>query len=306
MNIYEVRNRTAALLEALLEVWEASVRATHHFLSDAEVMQIKQYVPHALEAVSHLVIVEREQGRPIAFLGVECDQLEMLFLLPAERGKGLGAHMLQYAIENYGVRELTVNEQNPQAVGFYAHMGFRTYKRTEVDEQGNPYPLLYMHRRMGKQDVYRYLTAQRISYEVLEHKAIFNMEELSALALPHPEWDAKNLFLWDDRQQYFLLTVQGDKRVDLKQFRKAHGLRPLRFAPAEELESVLGLIPGAVTPLGILNDDAHQVRFYLDSAFAGNKIAVHPNDNTATVWMQADDLMKLIQHRGSPAEYAEL
>lgn len=306
MNIYEAENRTAPLLDALLEVWEASVRATHLFLSDAEVMQIKQYVPQALQAVAHLVVAEREQGKPIAFLGVENDRLEMLFILPAERGKGLGARLLQYAISHYGIRELTVNEQNPQAVGFYEHMGFRIYQRTEVDEQGNPYPLLYMHRLMEKQDIYRSLTAQKIPYEVLEHKAVFNMEELSALALPHPEWDAKNLFLRDDKQQYYLLTVQGDKRVDLKQFRKAHGLRPLRFASAEELESVLGLIPGAVTPLGILNDGDHRVHFYLDSAFAGSKIAVHPNDNSATVWMQADDLMKLIQHHGNPAEYTAL
>lgn len=156
---------------------------------------------------------------------------------------------------------------------------------------------------MNKLEIYRFLAAQHIPFESLEHKAVFNMEELSALALPHPEWDAKNLFLRDDKQQYYLLTVQGDKRVDLKQFRKARGLRSLRFASAEELESVLGLIPGAVTPMGILNDDAHQVHFYLDSAFAGSKIAVHPNDNAATVWMQADDLMKLIQYHGNPAEY---
>lgn len=306
MTIYEAENRTTPLFAALLEVWEASVRATHRFLSDDEVAQIKHYVPQALQAVAHLVVAKREQGSPIAFLGVEQERLEMLFLLPAERGKGLGAQLLQYAIRKYGVRELTVNEQNPQAVGFYMHMGFQTYKRTDMDEQGNPYPLLYMHRLMEKQDIYHYLTAQKIPYEALEHKAVFNMEELSALALPHPEWDAKNLFLRDDKQQYYLLTVQGDKRVDLKHFRKAHGLRPLHFASAEELESIMGLIPGAVTPLGILNDDAHRVYFYLDSAFARSKIAVHPNDNSATVWMQADDLMKLIQHHGSPAEYTAL
>lgn len=68
----------------------------------------------------------------------------MLFLSPKVRGKGLGKQLLQYAVQDYGVRELTVNEQNPQAVGFYEHLGFQTYKRTEYDEEGNPYPLLYM------------------------------------------------------------------------------------------------------------------------------------------------------------------
>lgn len=80
----------------------------------------------------------------IAFMGIENQRLEMLFLLSAERGKGVGKQLLQYGIENYGIQELTVNEQNPQAVGFYRHMGFKTYKRTDYDEEGNPYPLLYM------------------------------------------------------------------------------------------------------------------------------------------------------------------
>ena len=70
----------------------------------------------------------------------------MLFLSSAERGKGLGRQLLEYAMDRYGVRELTVNEQNPQAAGFYRYMGFQTYKRTDRDEQGNPYPLLYMRR----------------------------------------------------------------------------------------------------------------------------------------------------------------
>ena len=69
---------------------------------------------------------------------------EMLFLSPEARGKGLGKRLLQYGIETYNIQELTVNEQNPQAVGFYEHMGFQTYKRTEYDEEGNPYPLLYI------------------------------------------------------------------------------------------------------------------------------------------------------------------
>ncbi len=71
-------------------------------------------------------------------------QTELLCLSPEVRGKGLGKQLLQYGIETYNIQELTVNEQNPQAVGFYEHMGFQTYKRTEYDEEGNPYPLLYM------------------------------------------------------------------------------------------------------------------------------------------------------------------
>ena len=142
MTLYEPQDRTPLLL-ALVAVWEASVRATHTFLSDAEILQIKEYVPQALQGVAHLIVAE-DDGQPAAFMGVQDGRLEMLFLSPAQRGHGLGKRLLQYGIDHYGVQELTVNEQNPQAVGFYQHMGFAAYKRTETDEQGGPYPLLYM------------------------------------------------------------------------------------------------------------------------------------------------------------------
>ena len=144
MKFYEVQDRNQPLLDVLLEIWEQSARATHLFLSDAEVKAIRAYVPQALKSVEHLIAAETE--KPIAFMGVQNGRLEMLFLAPEERGNGIGKQMLQYGIENYGIAELTVNEQNPQAVGFYAHMGFEAYKRTEFDEEGHPYPLLYMKR----------------------------------------------------------------------------------------------------------------------------------------------------------------
>ena len=146
MKLYEVTERTPRLLDSLLALWEASVRATHCFLSEEAILQIREFVPQALCGVAHLVVAEREPGRPLAFLGAENGRLEMLFLAPAERGKGFGRQLVQYAIRQYAVREVTVNEQNPQAVGFYRHLGFAPYKRTPCDEQGGPYPLLYMKR----------------------------------------------------------------------------------------------------------------------------------------------------------------
>ena len=144
MIIYEVRDRSTELINTLVDVWAASVRATHRFLSGPEIERIRTYVPQALEQVEHLIAAERQSGKPIAFMGTENGRLEMLFLAPEERGQGTGKRLLQYGIAYYGIQELTVNEQNPQAVGFYAHMGVETYKRTDYDEQGNPYPLLYM------------------------------------------------------------------------------------------------------------------------------------------------------------------
>ena len=144
--MYEVTTRTPALVQQLVTVWEASVRATHLFLSDAEIMQIKAYVPQALREVAHLIVMENEPGQPVALMGVAGHRLEMLFIAPEARGAGLGRALLTGGVQRYGVNELTVNEQNPQAVGFYQHMGFETYRRTALDEQGQPYPLLYMRR----------------------------------------------------------------------------------------------------------------------------------------------------------------
>ncbi len=144
MKIYEAETRDGHLLASLLEIWENSVRATHLFLSDAEAKKIKEYVPMALENVSHLIIAVSENGELAAFMGIEENRLEMLFISPEERGHGIGRLLLEYGIQNYGIAEVTVNEQNPQAIGFYEHLGFETYKRTDFDEEGNPYPLLYM------------------------------------------------------------------------------------------------------------------------------------------------------------------
>ena len=144
MRIVELESRTPECLDRLLEVWERSVKATHTFLSGGEVEAIKAYVPQALREVPRLVAGEDERGVPIGFLGADGQRLEMLFLLPEARGKGLGRALLQYGMDRYGLRELAVNEQNPQARGFYERMGFHVYRRTETDGQGGPYPLLYM------------------------------------------------------------------------------------------------------------------------------------------------------------------
>ena len=101
-------------------------------------------MPQALKEIPYLIIVEDKNQIPVGFMGIVEQHLEMLFIAHEERGKGLGKDLLKYGIEKYSVNDLAVNEQNPLAKGFYEHMGFEVYKRTECDEQGNPYPLLYM------------------------------------------------------------------------------------------------------------------------------------------------------------------
>lgn len=144
VRIIEVQERTDELVDQLLDVWERSVRATHDFLTEAEIERIKGYVPDALRGVGRLVVARDADGRPRAFMGVRDSFLEMLFVAPEARGQGIGSMLLRHGIAELGVRELSVNEQNPGACGFYEHMGFATYKRTDTDEQGDPYPLLYM------------------------------------------------------------------------------------------------------------------------------------------------------------------
>lgn len=146
MKIIEMTDRNPVLIEQLLKVWESSVRATHLFLSEQEIENIKKYVPQALKEIPHLLIVENENQLPVGFMGIAEQHLEMLFITQKERGKGFGKKLLQYGIKQYSVNDLVVNEQNPFAKAFYEHMGFTVYKRTEMDEQGNPYPLLYMER----------------------------------------------------------------------------------------------------------------------------------------------------------------
>lgn len=160
-----------------------------------------------------------------------------------------------------------------------------------------------------KQAVYRLLEESDVPHEKIEHPAVFNMADLNQLHLPHPEADAKNLFVRDDKKRnYYLITVHGEKRVDLKAFRQTHHTRPLSFAAPEELQEKLGLAPGAVTPLGLLNDETRQIPLFLDSDFApeGRLICVHPNENTATVLLQARDLVALLEKAGHPVEWADL
>ena len=162
---------------------------------------------------------------------------------------------------------------------------------------------------MDKQEIYKFLNTKNIWFEITEHKAVFNMAELSQINIPYPEADAKNLFVRDDKKQnYYLITIKGDKRVNLKEFRKANQTRPLSFASEDDLMNILGVIPGSVTPLGMLNDTEKRVTLFLDIDFLESPglIGVHPNDNTATVWMKAEDLLNIVKDHGNKIEIISL
>ena len=162
---------------------------------------------------------------------------------------------------------------------------------------------------MNKQEIYEFLKSKNIWFEIAEHKAVFNMNELSEIEVPYPEYDAKNLFVRDDKKRnYYLITIKGNKKVDLKTFSNTNNTRHLSFASSEDLMSILYLIPGSVTPLGLLNDKNLKVKFYLDREFLENKkiIGVHPNENTATIYLKVEDLINIIKEHGNEINIVEL
>lgn len=138
--------RTETLINALTALWEASVRATHHFLTENDIQKLVPFVRKGLSGIGKLVVVE-DNRRPVAFMGIDEDKIEMLFVAPDCFGKGLGRELAEYGVAHYGVRYVDVNEQNPQAAGFYRHVGFEVFERTGLDEQGNPFPILKMKLR---------------------------------------------------------------------------------------------------------------------------------------------------------------
>lgn len=162
---------------------------------------------------------------------------------------------------------------------------------------------------MNKQDIYDLLKEKGIWHEITEHKAVYNMQELSTIDTSYPESDGKNLFVRDDKKRnYYLITVKENKRVDLKEFRKKNETRPLSFASENDLKEIMNLIPGSVTPFGLLNDKEHKVKFYIDKDFMNDKhiVGVHPNDNTATVWIKVEDLINIIKEYGNEVFVVEL
>ncbi len=160
---------------------------------------------------------------------------------------------------------------------------------------------------MNREEILKLLNDKNVEYELENHEAVNNMEELKNIELLYPELDAKNLFLRDDKKRnYYLVTIKGDKKVDLKEFKNKYNTRSLSFASDDDLLKLLNLTPGSVTPFGLLNDVDCKVIFYLDSFFNDKKIGVHPNDNTATLWIKTNDLINIIREHGNEVNVIEI
>ena len=157
------------------------------------------------------------------------------------------------------------------------------------------------------QAVLTLLRDRKIQFDIVEHDPVYTIDEMLRLNLPHAEAVAKNLFLRDDKKRnYYLLVVREEKKVDLKALKEKIVTRPLSFASEGDLNQLLGLTKGSVTPFGILNDEDRRVKVLIDQSFWESLIGVHPNENTATVWMQIADLAEILEEHGNSVEFVEI
>jgi len=128
----------------IVEVWEASVRATHHFLPEQDIQYFKPLILNTYLDAVELRCIKDLKGKILGFLGVAERNIEMLFLHPNAIGKGFGRQLLNYAIDTLGANKVDVNEQNPEAIKFYERCGFKVVSRSPLDPLGKPYPILHL------------------------------------------------------------------------------------------------------------------------------------------------------------------
>ena len=153
------------------------------------------------------------------------------------------------------------------------------------------------------EEIFALLDDAGVAYEALRHPAVYTIDGLDALELPKKERIAKNLYLRDDkRRHYYLVVAEKGKRADLKALRRTISSRPLSFASEEETEKLLGVSSGSISPLGILNDEDRKTKVLIDDFFLGGEIGVHPNENTATLWLKTEELMEMIRRHGTDVE----
>ncbi len=140
----KIEPATQANYSELIALWEASVRATHDFLAEEDLLMLKPLIFEQFFDAMTLYVARAASGEIHGFSGVHGDKLEMLFIDPAARGKSIGTALVNHAVDVQGAHKVDVNEQNEQALGFYRHLGFKVVDRSPVDGLGKPYPLLHM------------------------------------------------------------------------------------------------------------------------------------------------------------------
>ena len=152
------------------------------------------------------------------------------------------------------------------------------------------------------------LNKSGVEYELYEHTPVYTIEEMEKLGLPHSDCIAKNLFLRNQNgKEHYLVSMEKNKTADLKELSWILGAKNLSFASEERLKKYLGLEKGSVSPLGVLNNDDSSVKIIFDEDLAAKElVGIHPNENTATVFMKFEDLEELIRNHGNSVQIIKL
>ena len=163
-----------------------------------------------------------------------------------------------------------------------------------IVKQGRPDN--FKERPEKEQRVYEFLDELGIDYVYLDHEEEYSMGDAEEADEAIGVVGAKNVFLRDKkRRHYFLILVNGTKRIDLKQIGELTGIKKLTFCHEDDLEEVLGLTPGAVTPFGLLNDPDGRVQLIIDESLQDEELfAMHPCVNTVTIRMSNQDFMNIV------------
>ena len=240
MDIHIPAVRPSSLIDALTTIWEASVRATHHFLAETDIYSLRPLVKAGLSEIPLLVLAEGPEGDPLGFMGLDGEKIEMLFISPHSRGQGIGRRLVEYAVSAFDAKEVDVNEQNPLAVEFYEYVGFKKVSRSEVDGQGNPFPILHMEREPGV----KIPTGYTIRHAEPEHVPLLNAIELAAAGMFPPGSIPEHVRL--ERVPLSLLTKAREENrlwVALDRFEEPVGYALLQVSDGIALLAQLDVNP---------------------------------------------------------------
>lgn len=144
--------------------------------------------------------------------------------------------------------------------------------------------------------IYDILEELKISYEEISHEAVFTVEEANAIEQQIKGLGCKNLFLTNKKGKYYIYVLEDSKQANLKELQSFLNEKRLSFGKEEELNEILNLTKGSVTPLGIINDKDNLVTILLDKDLIDKRILAHPNVNTKTVSLEYQDLIKIIEY----------
>lgn len=160
----------------------------------------------------------------------------------------------------------------------------------------------------NRQDIIELLNKNNIKYEIVEHDAVYTMEDIDKLNIDNSGVEVKNLFLRDEKgKNHFLIVAKEDTKIDIKELKNIINSTRLSFASEERLDKYLHLTRGCVSPFGILNDELKEVKVFIDDKLKNEmKIGVHPNENTSTIFISTNDIENIIKEHGNYVEYISL